>query len=290
VETVYKDKTKTIILKSLKEKIKLWCFGDIHRFTRSCDEDRWQWFLKRAKEVHNENTYYLGMGDYQNFASAKEQKAIHSGELHDDTIEDLDDMIMKRNRVLAQEMAFMKPNILGLIDGNHNWTFKNGQTATEDLADRLMTESLGWLCSIALRIKIRYINSDKSLDVYLLACHGRAGGRTVGASVNQLKELGDLWPESDVVIMGHDHQRFAQPKDCFLFVSNSLGEIHSKQHRQFLCRSGSFKKAYTPNNSGYEVSRLLRPADLGALELNIGFHRDHKDNRDVFIKDIQAII
>ena len=53
METVYKVKTRRIPLSSQKESIKLWCFGDIHRFTRSCDDDRWKWFLKCAKEAHD---------------------------------------------------------------------------------------------------------------------------------------------------------------------------------------------------------------------------------------------
>ena len=129
MRTVYKVKQRSIRLKNTKEKIKLWCFGDIHRFTKSCDEERWKWFLSKAKETHDENTFYIGLGDYQEFASAKEQKAlIQTAGLHEQTIEDFGELVSKRNRALAMEMSFMKPNILGLIDGNHNWIYSNGKT------------------------------------------------------------------------------------------------------------------------------------------------------------------
>jgi len=291
METIYKVKTRIIELKSITDKIRLWFFGDTHRFTRSCDEDRWKWFIKRAKESHDENTYYMGTGDYLDSFSSKEQKAMHSIGLHNNTIEDLDDAIKKKNRIFASEISFMKPNILGLIDGNHNWTFKNGQTATEDLADRLMTEYLGWLCHFTLRVKFCYGNSSKHTNIYIMACHGKAGGKTAGASVNQLDDVGRIFPLSDIIVQGHDHQRFARPVSILVpVVTTGTGEIHLKQKRQFLCRAGSFKKAYNPDSSGYEVGRLLRPADLGALLLEIGFHRDQKGQGDYLTTDIVAVV
>ena len=92
--------------------------------------------------------------------------------------------------------------------------------------------------------------------------------------------------------MGHDHQRGAWPTSC-LVPSFRRGkdqdEVELKQKRQFLCRSGSFKRAYVDNTIGYEIGRVLRPADLGALRLDIGFHRDRKDGNDIMITDITAI-
>jgi hypothetical protein len=189
-------------------------------------------------------------------------------------------------------MSFMKPNILGLVDGNHGWVFQNGQTATEDLADRLGTESLGWLCHYTLKARFQYSKkSNKQINIHILACHGKAGGKTAGASVNQLDDVRLIFPMSDIIVEGHDHQRYARPVSCLIPVSiGTSGEVHMKQKRQYLCRSGSFKKAYVPDASGYEVGRLLRPADLGALFLEIGFHRNEKDGHDDIITDITAIV
>lgn len=290
METLYKEVSKNIILNGLTEKVGLWCFGDIHRFTRSCDEERWKWFLQSAKKKHTPNTYYLGMGDFLDFASAKEQKIIKSAGLHNNTLSDFDDTVSKRNRALSMELSFMKPNILGLIDGNHNWVFKDGKTATEDLAERLDTQYLGWLCHYTLKFIIKYANSDKHINVFIVACHGKAGGKTEGASVNQLDDMRRIFPVADFYIQGHDHQRYAKPTDVLVPVVASNKEPRLKQKRQFLCRSGSFKKAYTPDTTGYEIGRLLKPADLGALYLEISFHRDQKDGHDNIIIDTKAEI
>jgi hypothetical protein len=283
-ERIYKTVTKTIKLDDFKSKIKLWLFGDIHRFTKSCDEERWKWFLRKAKETMDDYTYFLGLGDYQDFASEREQKALKS-EMHGQTIEDFGEIVKKRNRAMAMEMSFMKPNVLGLIDGNHGWTFQDGMTATEDLATRLNSEYLGWLCYLTL--KIDYITKSTTIDI--VACHGRAGGKTAGASINQVDDLKDIFPVADIYCMGHDHQRYARPVSVLVPSFTPSGSRFIKQKRQFLCRSGSFKKAYTPDSSSYEVGRLLRPADLGALMLEIGFHRDHSEG-DRVITDIVAVV
>lgn len=292
METIYKVKSRSITINSLTEKIRIWFFGDIHRFTRSCDEDRWRWFLQSAKATHTPLTFYAGMGDYIDFASSKEQKILKQSGLHGNTMEDIDDSVEKKYRVLAQELSFMKPNILGLIDGNHNWVFQDGRTGTEHLADRLGTEYLGWLCHYSVNIDlITGKTSRRSLNrIHIVMCHGRAGGKTAGNTINQVSDLKNIFPVADLYVMGHDHQRGAWPIDILVPAQDHGRGPHLKQKRQFLCRGGSFKKGYNPDTSGYEVGRLLRPADLGALEMEIGFHRDQKDGRDNVITDIKAHI
>jgi hypothetical protein len=287
LEATFTTKQRDINLKSTTEKINLWCFGDIHRFTKSCDEERWKWFLERAKKTHTENSYYFGTGDYADFASYSERKLIQ--QLHEQTVEDLGEEVIRKNRIFAQEMAFMKPNILGLIEGNHNWKFTNGKTSTEDLAERLMTESLGFLCHYTL--KVRFINRGVKamVMIYIIICHGRAGGKTAGASINQVDDLRNIFPLADIYVFGHDHQRWARPVSVLVPSSDNDGRIFIKQKRQFLSRAGSFKKAYTEGLDGYEVRRLLRPADLGALQFEIGFHREVKTG-DRIVVDIKAIV
>lgn len=290
METIYTTSTSEILLPSALDKIKLWMFGDIHRDAPSCDVDRWKWFLAEAKRTMDENTYFLGLGDYHDFASSREQKHLQRrGELHQETIMRLDESVERDNRKIAREMAFMKGHVIGFIEGNHTWTFMNGKTATEDLAERLNTKFLGWLNHHSIRVK--FPNTNRQQMIYIISCHGLAGGKTAGNSVNQLDNLRQIFPLGDIFVMGHDHQRLARPMSILIpATSNLTGDVELKQKRQFLCRSGSFKKAYVEGVSGYEVGRLLKPSDLGALMLEIGFHRDRKDGSDRFITDIKAIL
>lgn len=285
-ERVYKVISKTINLENYSDKIKIWLFGDIHRFTKSCDVERWKKFLSDSRKEHDKNTYYLGLGDYDDFASTTEQKVIKS-ELHAQTLVDFGDIVKKRNRALAMEMSHMKGQILGLIDGNHGWKFEDGTTGTEDLANRLGTEFLGWLCHFTLRI---LTPRGQAANVHIIACHGKSGGgKTAGLTINQVDDLKNVFPVADIYVLGHDHQRAARPVSILIPASNNNGEIFIKQKRQFLCRSGSFKKAYIADTSSYEVGKLLRPSDLGALLIEISLHRDCKDG-DRTVVDMKAIV
>ena len=256
----------------------------MHRDAVSCDVKRWKWFLDKAAKDDPDRTYYMGLGDYHDLASAREQVHLNRNALHETTMESLDELVEKNNRKFAEEIKQMRGKLIGMIDGNHNWKFPNGVTASEDLANRMGAPHLGWLSHITLTFK--FSGGKKTQNVYIVACHGRAGGKRIGTSINQVEDMKTIFPLADIYIMGHNHDRGAWPMD--IFYPTKGGDI--KQKRQFLCRSGSFKKAYEEGKSSYEVGRLLRPADLGALKLNISFHRDLSDGKDRIITDIEAII
>jgi hypothetical protein len=284
METIYTVKRKVIEMDSPADYMNIWFWGDVHRDATSCDVDRWKYFLKKSAEDDPEKTWYMCMGDTHDFASDREQqKLMRDGySLHETTRETIDDLVIKRNRAFCSEIKQMNGRLLGMIDGNHNWRFPNGVTASEDLANRMGCEHLGWLCHYTLTFKF----GGKQQNVYILACHGRAGGKRAGASINQLEDMKTMFPIADIYVMGHDHNRGAWPTSV-LYPTNA-GMI--KQKRQFFCRSGSFKLAYEDGKSSYETGRLLRPSDLGALKLKIGFHRDQKGEGDRIITDIEAII
>lgn len=267
-------------------------FGDVHRDTPSCDIDRWNWFRDKCKKFPQEDTYYIGMGDFNDFASSKEQKSLSHADIHDQTRDKFDQIVQSDNRKFAEEIKFMRGRLIGLLDGNHNWTFRDGKTATEDLCERMNAPYLGWLAHVTLKVKLFY-NTGKAktrsctdVKLYIVPCHGKAGGKLMGTSINQVDDLTRIFPVADLYIMGHDHQRYAVPK-VILIPGVSGADI--KQKRQFLARSGSFKKGYCEGVSGYEVGRLLRPSDMGAVVFKITFHMDRRDN-DRLITDIEAII
>lgn len=283
--------TKVLPMNGIEDYYSINIFGDVHRFARSCDVDRWKYFLSKGRakvEERPDRTLFLGLGDYDDFASTREKTRM--ADLHETTIDSLDEMNEKRMRAMASEMKFMMGRTLGLIEGNHHWLYQDGTTSTMSLAKRLQAEYLGWLCHYTLIFKFEDRNSTSA--VHLVLCHGKAGGKTFGITLNQVGDLKQIFPAADIYIMGHDHQRGAWPVSVLVPSQKKVGgsSIYSlKQKRQLLCRSGSFKKAYEPNGKGYEVSRLLRPADLGALELLVKFHRDYKEG-DRIVTDLHAII
>ena len=232
------------------------------------------------------NTYFVGMGDYHDFASTREKKYL-AQQVHESTQNTFDEIAEKHNRDLAAEMSFMRGRVIGLIEGNHSWTFKNAKTSTEDLAERLDTKDLGWLCHLTLVFRTK---TGHLMDaaVHLVLCHGKAGGKTFGVTINQVGDLKTIFPVADIYCMGHDHQRTAHPVSV-LVPTYTKTEGHTlKQKRQYLCRSGAFLKAYQDGSDSYEIFKLYKPSDIGALKMTISFHRDTKDGADRRILDISA--
>lgn len=287
----YTYKTKQITIEcNLGDKHKIIPFGDVHRDTLGCDEDRWQWFLKKSETttIENPSTWFLSMGDTHDFGSFSEVNKIKSAALHQTTMEKFDMMAQEDNRKFCQEIAFMRGKMLGFIEGNHGWVMSDGKTANEDLAERMGSESLGWLCHYTLNFQFKDRNKG-SQNVYIVACHGKAGGKTAGNSVNQVDWLRNIFPAADIYIMAHDHERWVRPVNVLTPVI-AKGGVKLKQKRQLLCRSGSFLKGYHDGASSYTVAGLFRPSDLGSIQIEISFHRDQRDGEDRIITDIQGVV
>ena len=206
METIYRIVKKEITLENFDDYIDLWLWGDVHRDSKACDVERWKRFLAKSQKGDPDKTWYLGMGDVHDFASDREQKKLlkEGYALHEDTMDNIHELVEKRNRHFANEIKQMNGRLLGMIDGNHNWRFPNGVTASEDLANRMGCEHLGWLCYFS--IKFNNKTSTKSHNIDIVACHGRAGGKRAGASVNQVEDLKGIFPLADIYVMGHDHQ------------------------------------------------------------------------------------
>lgn len=220
------------------------------------------------------------------FASTREKKYL-SSELHESTTNLLDEVAEKHNRELAGELSFMKGHVLGLIEGNHSWRFEDGKTSTEDLAQRLGTKDMGWLCHYTLTVKAK--NHGSCIAVHMILCHGKAGGKTLGITVNQVGDLKNIWPVADLYVMGHDHQRVAHPCSVLVPQSGKYG-WKVKQKRQLLCRSGTFMKAYQDNSNSYEIFRLYRPSDMGALKVNLMVERNRTNDEDILSAALTAEI
>lgn len=280
---LYTERIKRIELPDHRTPVNIWFFGDIHRDTDACDVDRWKTWLKTAKD---DDAYFVGMGDFHDFTSTSEKKALVRAGLHETTLETFDHHVQKLNRDFAKEIGFMRGKLLCLVEGNHNWKFANSKTSTEDLAERLDTECVGWLCHYTLIFSFKNRSLTKSA-IRMVLCHGRAGGKTAGITINQVDYLRTLFPVADLYVMGHDHQVGAWPES--VLVPDSMTS-KVRQKRQLLCRSGSYKRAYVDGRESYEVSKLLRPADLGSLKLTINFTRNRKSDSDIIEHYIKSEI
>ena len=274
--------THKIVVK--QDNLELFIFGDIHRDTDSCDVDRWKKYIQHSKGFDQDKCLYLGMGDYIDFASTSEKKKLLAANLHETTIDKFDNIAKKDIIGLSKEMGHMKDHMIGIIGGNHTWNFADGKNSDELLAEEMKTKYLGWLSYIRVtvgRSKHRFMSFD------IVACHGKAGGKLLGTSINQVDDLRKIFPFANLFVMGHDHKLSATPA-VVLYAEPSSKGIDIKQKEQRLCRSGSFKKTYTPGTGGYEIGGLYRPSILGALHVSVSLRRTEVNNKDYLSLDITA--
>jgi hypothetical protein len=265
-------------------------FGDLHSDTEGFDEDRFHDYLKRT--LSYENPLYIGMGDYNDLASCSESAKIKAAQLHETTIDAFDKLAQNSNIKTAKLLMPMKGKLLGLISGNHVWQFSNGKYSDEDLAERLHTESLGYLCAYMLKFNLtdrgtrRGENSaGTTISVPMFLCHGKGGGWLLGSSINKVAQMAEIIPNCLIYAQGHDHQLSATPSTSIM-LKDHMGKLFLKECKRYFVRSGSFLKAYVPNTSNYATSGLMKPSTLGGVTIRVSFKR----TKDVYNVELNAIL
>lgn len=272
--------------------------GDIHYGSPKCDRDRFLDTLKMLQEPElSKNQYIVFMGDETDFASATDRGIISNPKSHSATLSQLDADALRVNKELMQHLLPFKNRILGMVQGNHYWEFLTslpkedivkGMSSTAWLCRSLGTRFLGYLAY--MRIIIHYLNTTQCLSVDIVVCHGKAGGKLIGASINQVNDLRSVFPGADVYVFGHDHQRYAVPVSDLSVTRNAKDPLKLllKQKRKYLVRSGSFERGYVPEEGGYVMGKLLRPAELGIVVLKLEADRVRKDGVSTTFLDIHA--
>lgn len=267
--------------------LKLIPFGDVHYDSPLCDRARWRNFVRRCKHEDDPHTYYLLMGDPNEFASWNDRNILLNRGLHESAAEKLDKVALDDTMEFIEEIIFMKGKLLGVIAGNHKWVFKKRGGSDEMIADALGSKFLGDLCYIRLVIK----QDGRTVNVDIVAHHGKAGGKTAGATINQVDDLRRIFPVADLYCCGHDHKRGAWPESVLIVQNNGIrGRMITKQKRQLLCRTGSFLRGYVDGTDSYVADRLLRPCELGTIRLEIKIKRDRSDGIDSTTADVHALV
>ena len=176
--------------------IKIVPFGDIHRDSHACDEERWKAFLEKCKKEDDANTYYMGMGDYNDFASYSERKKLQHS-LHKSTSVKMDKWALKDVSRLVKELDFMRGRIIGLHHGNHEWQFLDGDLATEKMCALLGCKFLGWASYVRISI---IPSSTKACVVDIFSSHGKGGGKLLGSPYNSVEKMASPYLTSGVVL------------------------------------------------------------------------------------------
>jgi len=266
-------------------------FGDIHYSSKLCHREKFDEWCAWAAE--KDNAYFLGMGDYDDLGSTSERKILNNRDLHEATIETLDDLYMRHTWELSEKLKFMKGRIIGLMEGNHYGEFQSGITTTQKMCDILGTKYLGVSAFVRLTLRKTNAKSTHSSSVDIWAHHGKGASRMAGGSLNAVEHMAGA-AEADIYLMGHDHKKSVAYATRLRLGESNRGVPKLKERKILLARTGSFLRGYVPGKVSYVADRMLNPSNLGTVKIELTPRREGErtgktDKRSIYI-DIHASV
>lgn len=263
-------------------------FGDVHAGVESFAEDKFRKFVKDASEIPN--AYFIGMGDYLDFASFSGNKRINSGDLHETEEEWINSRIKKDCDEFIKMIEPISSRIIGLIGGNHQFTMSNGRTTDQYICDKLNTKYLGWLSVIDIGFGMSHTGLQNHCRIF--ACHKARGGRLLGSSINGVIDMANVIGNADIYAAGDDHKRHVNTRPVLEIKQSSRSNtgFSIKEKRQYFVRSGSFQRSYVKDTPGFAQSKLIYPVDLGAVRIDIKAARYYDDGSDMMMLHIEGRI
>ena len=264
-----------IPFRHFEEPIYLNPFGDIHRSSPLCHEEKWKEYLDWARG--KQRSYFVGMGDYDDLLSASERRILENSDLHESTQETLENFYRSKTELLAKELGFMRGRLIGMLEGNHFVRFEDGTTSTQYLCQLLRCKYLGVSAFVRLEFRQKTKHALRlSLDLWLH--HGMGAARLIGGSLNRVEQMAEQ-AEADIYLMGHDHKKSVGTLNR-LVLNGGNGSLRLTHRKCIIGRTGSFLRGYVPGTRSYVATRNLRPTDLGVIKIEATPRRSTVGKKD----------
>lgn len=220
------------------------------------------------------DAWFIGMGDYTDFASPSNRAALRASKIYDTA----EEVLEKASENLVDEVfeRFLAPTVgrwLGLLEGHHFYEF-GGQTSDMMLAEKLKTRPLGSSAYIHL----------KTANVTLWAHHGSGGGMLPSAPLNKLYHVAAGLVGADVYLMGHTTKlsavRLSRPQPRWRSTPDLT-------HRDvMLVNTGGFSRSNVPGSRRGRIPRgdyaeqgMMTPSPLSAPLVHVYPDEDRAEDR-----------
>jgi hypothetical protein len=259
------------------QQILLMPIGDIHFGVKDFPAKH---FVTTMKWASDRGATFLGMGEYLDFTS-KSQRPILA-QLRESQLETIDEWVQDKLEELFDMISFTRGRWLGLLEGDHRWTFETGISGDQYFADKLACDFLG--TSALLRLDAG-VKEHPEADTILYCHHGVGGGSSAGGHLNAVeKKLKDI--EADIYLFGHSHAKIGTPLDRQYITPDGIHYHRTK----LLARTGSFYKTCQSmpplsldqpaisSRGTYAEQRGYSPSTMGAICIGIGHENvSHSD-------------
>jgi len=236
----------------------------------------------------SKGAYFVGMGDYGDFASPSNRQRLASAALYDTA----NSVIEYSAASLAKELynRILKPSTgrwLGLLEGHHFFQYGSGITTDMELCDMLKTQHLGSCAYIRLSFHDAKSGGDRGRwgNITLWVHHGAGSGQRAGSPLNKLDQLPIYW-DADIYLMGHQTKRPVSPIQRVEPVYRGTSNPFLKHRTIYIAGTGGYSKAYVAGNrhgriprGDYVEQKMLNPASLGGIKIRIVCNWDDEFGR-----------
>jgi len=218
------------------------------------------------------NAYFLGMGDYVDFASPSNRLRLAQAALYDTATKTIGDAARALTLDLYKTaLQGSEGRWLGLLEGHHYYPFADGTTTDQLLCQRLKTRFLG----TSAYVRLMFQRGTRWGSVLIWCHHGTGYGARASAPLNKLDQLLSNW-EADIYLMGHQSKKVSAPIDRIEPVWRGRGEPRLIHRTKILACTGSFSRAYMVGNrqgsvprGDYVEQKMLPPTALGGVVIRI---------------------
>lgn len=216
--------------------------------------------------------YFIGMGDYIDFASPSNRARLQSAQLYETSAQVIDDKALELTHEIF-ELA-LKPTIgrwLGLVEGHHFYQLSTGDTTDMRLCGWLKAPFLG-TCGVIRTIFQR--SKSSSITATIWVHHGHGNGQTGYYPLARLEKTYADQESVDVLAIGHTTKMGALAKNRvgYRWSSRQAGEAY---HRKvYLIGTGGYSRSYIEGcregrvpRDGYALKKMLGPSVIGSPTL-----------------------
>jgi hypothetical protein len=235
--------------------------------------------------------WFVGMGDYIDFASPSNRQRIAGAALYDTAMKIMSAKALDLTLEVARILKPTKGRWLGLLQGHHWYPMQSGDTSDMRLCQMLDAPYLG--TSAFIRIQIQRGSSRN--NVVIFAHHGVGGGAKQASPLNKLENLLPYIGATDLMLMGHTTKMPAAPINRIeprWDGPNAPDLIHRKL---LLVNTGGYSKAYVEGaregqvpRGGYAEQAMYPPSIVGSPLIRIKAGRDRKNYADTFAPEISV--
>lgn len=263
----------------VKKSVKLIPLSDVHFDSKKCDRNLLKKHLQTAVK---EDAYIWLNGDWFDVMGCSRDPRSAKGDIRPEY-----DVVNYLDAVIDDSVKFLKPyadRILFVANGNHETNILKRQET--DVLDRMVYKlnketgsniaRMGYAGWIKVNIMRPNDSSKNMASINIHFHHGFGGNAQRSKGVLRVDLDHAHYPDADIIVRGHDHQKWAMPKSSWRLTVQGKQRKTTKYHIAL----GSYKDGLADNLYGWEVEKGFTPTTLGTWMITLTGLNHIKDAKD----------